>query len=81
MKINQVSFRGSIQVGPYQYLQVEVGASVDDQESPAAALDHLREFVAEELVRARDGEPVPEHKRSFLDLLNEKDVQKRKLRG
>ena len=57
--IKSVSFRGNVAVdGKFNHVHVEAAADVPAGANPQAVLDELKEFVAAELRRAKEGEPV-----------------------
>lgn len=58
-KIKSVSFRSNFAVdGKYNHIHVEACADVPVGVNPQAVLDELKDFVANELRRAKEGEPV-----------------------
>jgi len=58
IRIKSVSFRSCVSIGKFQTVHVEASADVPPSVSPRAALDTVKSFVAAELRRAKEGEPV-----------------------
>lgn len=58
--IKSVSFRSNVNIdGKYNHAHVEASADVPSGVNPQLVLDELKDFVAQELRRAKEGEPVP----------------------
>lgn len=70
MKIKTLSVRSSIEIGRFQHLHIEATADVTGN-TPEATLDELKQFVADQLIRARLGDkPQPRPKQGrFNDML------------
>lgn len=71
VKITQVTFRSMVMVGKFQTVHIEASAQVGAGESPSEVLAGVKQFVAAELRRARDGvrqKPVPVQGK-FTDML------------
>lgn len=70
MRIKSVSFRSNIEVGRFQHLHIEMSADVAEGETAREVLDALKNAVAMELIRAKNGEQVKVDGK-FTDLLTE----------
>jgi len=69
-QISSVTFRSCIQLAPFQHAHVEACATVLPGQNPQSILDSVKDFVAEELRRAKEGEPpAKQTRRSFRDQL------------
>lgn len=72
MVIKTVSFRGSIQIGKFQYLQIEAMAQVEEaEETPTQALEKLKIWVAKELQIAAVGEDAVRARHSFTEQIGQ----------
>jgi hypothetical protein len=60
VRIKTVTFRSSTQIKSFQHVHIEACADVPEGESAEATLDTLKDFVAKELRRAKEGEVPPE---------------------
>ena len=72
VKIKTVSVRSSIQLKSFQHFHVEASADVPVDTPPELVVDQLKEFVAGELNRAKEGRvvPAPPVQGRFLDTLD-----------
>lgn len=70
--IDRVTFRSSIQIKQFQHVHVEAGAAVPEGADPSAVLHRVKQFVAAELRRAKEGDrPVQQPRPGrFPDMLN-----------
>ena len=68
-RVDRVSFRSSIEVGPYQHVHVEASAAVPAHQNPSDVVDELKVFVAAELKAAKEGRtPTAKAAARFRDL-------------
>lgn len=77
MKVTSVTFRGMVQLEPYNMAHVEMSASVDKGETPQAALTKLKAVVARELAALKTGQVVNVPRRvRFTDQVREISQQR-----
>lgn len=55
VKIRSVSFRANLAIDKFQHIHIEATADVPKDHEPEQVIEELKDFVARELIRARDG--------------------------
>lgn len=60
LRVKSVTFRSSVQLKSFQHAHIEASADVPEGVNPSVVVEFLKEFVANELRVAKEGEVRPE---------------------